>query len=384
MPRLPRVYIQGSLYYITCRGLPSQNIFREKEDYEMYFSLMKKYKEELGFKLYAYALMPSHLHLLLEMDTATSISTIMHNLNSSYTKYFNNRYQHKGHLLRERFKAAVIEKDPQLLLKLSAYIHLNCRRLNMAVQARTYPYSSYSLYLDYTQQGDRGLNIKNEIADVVGALLGQNYADFAEQLEQSPEYQYLHKQLQRNRMAGSDAFIEKVKQEIENQKQQNETADARSGWLGQPQRLVAGTVVLIIALTAAGVYIYFDLNRKPQSSVNESVSVLPVVLRDLDKTEWQIQLFDPDGKMVNNDIITFQNNKITSAYLAQLNFPSSNFSMVMEGDRVIWETMQTSAGGTASWRGEVENGIMTGIMSLRQEGQIPQDFSFKSLTYRRK
>jgi Protein of unknown function (DUF1568). len=275
--------------------LPSQNIFREKEDYEMYFNLMKKYKEELGFKLYAYALMPSHLHLLVEMDSTTSISTIMHNLNSSYTKYFNSRYQHKGHLLRERFKTAIIEKDPKLLLKLSAYIHLNCRRLNLAVQAQTYPYSSYSLYLDYNQQSDRGLNIKNEIADIVGGLLGQNYDDFAAKLEQSEEYQRLHKQLQRNRVAGSDAFIEKVKREIENQRQQNEAVEP-PGWMGRPQRLVAGTVVLIIALTAAGVYIYFDLNRKPQSAANVPVTMAPAVLRDLEKNRVADPVVRPGWK----------------------------------------------------------------------------------------
>ena len=97
----------------------------------MYFGLIKKYREQYQAQVYAYSLMPSHLHLLLEVDEKTTISTIMHNINSSYTKYYNGRYERKGHLFRERFKAALVEKDPKVLLNLTAYIHLNPKKLEI-------------------------------------------------------------------------------------------------------------------------------------------------------------------------------------------------------------------------------------------------------------
>jgi hypothetical protein len=63
----------------------------------------------------------------------------------------------------------------------------------------------------------------------------------------------------------------------------------------------------------------------------------------------------------------------------------SNYTLIQEDDMITWETMQTSPdGSTASWRGEVEQGKMKGILNLRQKGSEPQDFSFMSVKYRRK
>jgi len=384
MPRLPRIYIEGSLYYITCRSLPNQKIFREKGDYEMYFGLLKKYKEELGVKIFAYTLMPSHLHLLCEVDNKTSVSTIMHNLNSSYTKYYNGRYSRKGHLFRERFKAAVIEKDPHLLLNITAHIHLNPQRLNLSLQAQSYPYSSYGLYLDYYQQTDHGLDIKAEIEELVSALIGENYNDFIERLSQTEEYKKMHKKLQRKKIVGSDEFIAKVKDEIEHQ-QEVHKEEAEAAAENKEKVLVqTGTAVLMFVLTVAGIYVYFHFSRLAPKLPAVSQKVISETLQDLDQTEWQTQLTKSDGTPVSNDVMSFKAGKFSSAYLAQFAFPHTNYSMAVEGDTIIWETMQTSPQGTASWRGEVTNGHMQGILSLRQEGKQPQDFYFKSVKFWRR
>ena len=62
----------------------------------------------------------------------------------------------------------------------------------------------------------------------------------------------------------------------------------------------------------------------------------------------------------------------------------SHYTLIQEGDITIWETMQSSPEGTASWRGELKEGKMQGILSLRAKGEQPQDFSFTSIRYRRK
>ncbi|MBU4479650.1 MAG: transposase [Candidatus Omnitrophica bacterium] len=386
MPRHPRIYVKGSLYYITCRSLPNQNIFHEKEDYEMYFSLLKKYREEIGVKIYAYALLPGHLHLLLEMDETANISQLMHNLNSNYTKYFNSRYNRKGHLFRERYKAALVEKDPKLLLELTAYIHLNPRRLEMAMDAQTYPYSSYSMYLEYDQQNAYSLDIKNEITEIIGSLIGENYSEFVEKLEKSSEYEKLHNQLQRKGMAGSDEFIKKVRDEIELRRQPEPLEDKRPAQSGQKPKLNMATVVLMFFLTAGGLYVYFNFTRAvPGTSLREKPAAdIVESLNDLNKTEWMTQLFSVDGTLVDNDILSFNGGKFSSAYLAQQAYPNTNYSMMKEGNKIIWETIQTSGNATASWYGEVQNGRMSGVLSLQQEGQPAQDFSFKSLRLRRK
>ena len=99
MPRLPRVNVEGALYYITCRGIDNNSIFLADEDYRTYLKLLWKYKQEYGFKLFSFVLLANHLHLLLELRSGLTISEIMHRVNSLYTKYFNAKYSRTGHLL---------------------------------------------------------------------------------------------------------------------------------------------------------------------------------------------------------------------------------------------------------------------------------------------
>ena len=54
MPRLPRIYLEKALYYVTSRGDYSQDIFKDREDYKMFLELLKKYKGQYGFKLFAF------------------------------------------------------------------------------------------------------------------------------------------------------------------------------------------------------------------------------------------------------------------------------------------------------------------------------------------
>ncbi|MBU1044181.1 MAG: transposase [Candidatus Omnitrophica bacterium] len=387
MPRLPRVYIENSVYYISCYGLQNQVIFKDARDYEMYFGLLRKYKDQYGVKLYAYTLLHNHLHLLMEVDNKSSISTMMHDLTSSYTKYFNGRYDRKGHLFRERFKAAVVEKDSQTLLNLTAYIHLNSDRLNIAIQGQTYQYSSYGLYLEYSQASDRGLNIKNEIEGIINGLIGGNYSEFMQRIKDDEEFKKHYKKLQRKGIIGSKDFMHHVQQQIELQRQEPNNAQAEENKSRINNKFIsAGTALLIVAITAGGAYLYFDYNaQQKKTRENKGVAVVTEQrLTDLNNTEWQIELFNLDGSVARSDIISFIQGKFSAGYLAQFKFSNVNYSTVMEGNKIIWETIQTSAEGTASWRGEFVNDQMVGMLSLQLNGKQSQDFSFKSLKYRRK
>jgi len=100
MPRLPRVNIEGSLYYITSRGGSNKPLFYDNQDFEIYRELLSRYKDQFKFKLFAYVLMASHIHLLIELTGSATISEIMHSINSLYTQlkkqinsheYLNNR-----------------------------------------------------------------------------------------------------------------------------------------------------------------------------------------------------------------------------------------------------------------------------------------------------
>ncbi len=122
MPRLPRIHLEKAIYYVTSKGTHNEIVFREEADYRMYLELLAKYKNQHKFKLYSYSLLPDRLHLLIETSEGASISEIMHDLNSLYTKYYNGRYVRRGHLFEARFKSVLVEKL-NYLLPMTRHIH---------------------------------------------------------------------------------------------------------------------------------------------------------------------------------------------------------------------------------------------------------------------
>ena len=75
-------------------------------------------------KIYVFALMPNHYHLLLKQIKKKGISVFIANFQNSFAKYFNLKNNRHGTLFINSFKAIRIETDEQFT-HLSRYIHLN-------------------------------------------------------------------------------------------------------------------------------------------------------------------------------------------------------------------------------------------------------------------
>lgn len=145
MARRPRVEYPGALYHVISRGNHRQQIFRASADYTRYCHLLEQYQFRYRFHLYAYVLMPTHIHLLLEAGP-TPLSKIMQGLHQSYTLYFNRRYNLVGHLFQGRYKALLCQKDAYLL-ELVRYIHLNPVRARLTRTPEAYRWSSHGIYV---------------------------------------------------------------------------------------------------------------------------------------------------------------------------------------------------------------------------------------------
>jgi len=266
MGRMPRINIENTLYYVTGRGDNNENIFKDSPDYKAYLDLLDKYRGLFGFKLFAFVLMPNHLHLLIELPKNATVSQIMHNLHSNYTKYFNKRHQQKGHLFQERYKLALLEKEPYLL-DMSAYIHLNPKALGLAEDLESYPYSSYPFYL-----GRRGglPDLTGEVKEVLGYLKGKEYANFAKDFYRDKS-RAMSEELSRKVILGSEGFIEKVKSEVESYKSQEEKVDqavAAAGIMNNKKLVLIGVIIILI-LGSASLYLYKSALRMKERSSSE-------------------------------------------------------------------------------------------------------------------
>ncbi len=70
--------------------------------------------EEYGVRLYLFACMRNHAHILCETPQA-NLSAFMHKLQTAYTVYYNLRHRRSGHLMQGRFGAELVAGDEYLL-----------------------------------------------------------------------------------------------------------------------------------------------------------------------------------------------------------------------------------------------------------------------------
>lgn len=143
--RIPQShFIQGGFYHVYNRGNRKQDIFLHTKDYNRYLDRLKEYKNKHFISVIAYCLMPNHIHLLLRQDGPDPVSTFIQRLHTSYTMYFNKKYNQNGHVFESRFKAKIVGSD-DYLTHLSRYIHLNPK--GMVKKLSAYEWSSYPAYL---------------------------------------------------------------------------------------------------------------------------------------------------------------------------------------------------------------------------------------------
>jgi REP element-mobilizing transposase RayT len=75
----------GAFYHVIARGNREQKIFQEEGDYLVYLKFLSEYQKRFGFCLYGYALMPTHIHLLIEIG-GTALSKLMQSLQFRYVE----------------------------------------------------------------------------------------------------------------------------------------------------------------------------------------------------------------------------------------------------------------------------------------------------------
>lgn len=152
MTNKARIWYPNAAYHITARGNRRNDIFRDKEDFEVYIILMEEAKKYYNdeYIIICYCLMDNHIHLLIETKEK-HIKYYMTRLNSIYARYFNNKYNYIGRLYQDRYFSEHIENTAQML-ETSRYIHLNPVRARMVSKPEQYQWSSYGMYIGLNKE----------------------------------------------------------------------------------------------------------------------------------------------------------------------------------------------------------------------------------------
>jgi hypothetical protein len=225
--------------------------------------------------------------------------------------------------------------------------------------------------------------MKAAIDEAMNLLGNANYAEFVRGVS-NEEGEYIHKKLQRGGILGSEEFTKRVKTEVEAYQAAGEGQKVEFATRNSSRMyFVYGGMFIILMAGLGGLY-FISVNRARTQAPAAALKA-PDPLDQLKFSEWQIQLNPVSGTGESADVLTFEENKFFSAKMNSRGLPYSNYSVsISEDGTITWETIQSDASGSASWRGELRDGKMTGMLSLQEAGKDPQAFSFTSINSRRK
>jgi putative transposase len=140
MARRNRIVIPGFAYHVTQRGNRLARVFRDDEDRGRYLQLLREQSTRCKLWIWAYALMPNHIHAIVVPQTNSALSNAFRNVHSTYGNWFNKKYQLSGHLWQGRFYSCVLGESH--LWAAVRYVERNPVRAGIVSHAEQYRWSS--------------------------------------------------------------------------------------------------------------------------------------------------------------------------------------------------------------------------------------------------
>lgn len=220
MARPLRIQYEGAFYHVISRGNGGSFLYRSDKEKEHFIELLGKGAERYEVEVYAYCVLGTHYHLLIQTLKA-NLSGFMHYLGSSYANYA--AYMGwKGHVFAGRYKSVCIEKE-EYFLTVSRYIHLNPVKAGLVVKPQDYRWSSYRHYAGGSDAPEwlRQDWLKEYFGDE-DREARRLYCEFVESACDDPP-QYPKEKVVAQAILGSEKFVDMIKVMIKDKIKPNET-----------------------------------------------------------------------------------------------------------------------------------------------------------------
>lgn len=151
MSRRARVVAPGRPHHVTQRGNRRQAVFFSDGDYRSYLLLMRQWCSRMGVSVWAYCLMPNHVHLILVPPSEQALCRAVGEAHRRYTVGINQREGWQGHLWQGRFASFVM--DQSHLLAAARYIERNPVHAGLVGNAEEWPWSSAAAHVSGRSDG---------------------------------------------------------------------------------------------------------------------------------------------------------------------------------------------------------------------------------------
>jgi len=151
MARIARVVVPGVPHHVTQRGNRRMQTFFSDDDYRAYIDLLAERCEAARMAVWAWCLMPNHVHLVLVPADPDGLRRALGETHRRHAQRVNRREGWRGHLWQERFHS--VPMDEAWTMAAARYVELNPVRAGLVRWPEDWPWSSAAGHLD--GRGDR-------------------------------------------------------------------------------------------------------------------------------------------------------------------------------------------------------------------------------------
>ncbi|MBL8553905.1 MAG: transposase [Phenylobacterium sp.] len=151
MARLARIVAPGLPHHVTARGNRREPIFFEDGDQDIYLDMLAEAARKAAVEVWAYCLMPNHVHLILCPATADGMARALGQAHRRWANFVNARGRWRGHLFDGRF--ASVAMDEAHMLTAVRYVALNPVRARLVARAQDWAWSSVRAHLAGADDG---------------------------------------------------------------------------------------------------------------------------------------------------------------------------------------------------------------------------------------
>jgi putative transposase len=198
MARMPRLVVPGYPHHVTQRGNRRQKTFFNADDYQAYLEFITLAKPNAGCDIWAYCLMPNHVHFVIVPERKDSLALLFKEAHRCYTRRINFREKWRGHLWQERFHSFVMD-EPHLDATVK-YVELNPVKARLCKSPQDWRWSSVHAHL--SAEDDRLVSVRPMLEKF------PNWPEYLEQSESEDEKQNIRMHTRTGRPLGSTSFVE--------------------------------------------------------------------------------------------------------------------------------------------------------------------------------
>ncbi len=204
MARLARVVVPGVPHHVTQRGNRRQATFFNEEDYAAYLALLGEWCGRCGVAVWAYCLMPNHVHLIVVPDSEDGLRRGLGEAHRRYTRRINFREGWRGHLWQGRFASFAL--DERYLLRAVRYVELNPVRARLCRVPWRWRWSSAAAHV---AGRDDGLV---RVAPMLKRV--KDWRQYLAEALEADEAELLRRHERTGRPLGAAAFLTRIEQTL--------------------------------------------------------------------------------------------------------------------------------------------------------------------------